>query len=49
MAHRFIKDTNIYKEIGIIVISIDSKVLDEICSDNRYSQGNYNIKGITYI
>lgn len=49
MAHRFIKNTDIYKDIGIIVISIDSNVLNEICSDNRYSQGNYNISGITYI
>lgn len=34
MAHRFVKNTDIDKRIGIIIMSIDAKVLNEICNEN---------------
>ena len=46
MAHRFVKNTDIDKRIGIIIISIDAKVLNEICNENDL--GNKK-NGITYI
>lgn len=49
MAHRFIKYTNIYQDIGIIVISVDSKVLNEICNENNSTQNQDKLNGITYI
>lgn len=46
MAHRFVKNTDIDKRIGIIIMSIDAKVLNEICNENDL--GNKK-NGITYI
>lgn len=46
MAHRLVKNTDINKRIGIIIMSIDSKVLNEICNENNLENEK---NGITYI
>lgn len=49
MAHKIISNTNENKSIGVVVISINSDVLESVCKTNEYYYKANKITGINYI
>jgi len=49
MAHRIIDYKNIMKKSGIVILSIDEKLLDEVCNEDLNIRGERKSKSVNFI
>ncbi|MGE5614678.1 MAG: cache domain-containing sensor histidine kinase [Bacillota bacterium] len=49
MAHRIIDYRNISKKSGVIILSIDEKLLDEVCNEDLNAKGSGKSKSVNFI